>query len=833
MKRSRQPQLDSKKMFYELLGVVLFLIATYLFLCIASYNPRDDSILQIGFDNETRRNIVGYYGNQVSAVLFALFGISSYSLPLILLFLSYRLFFIKSISFWLHKILCSFIAIIALASLTHSLVLVGYNSEGIIGYAKEDILAGGIIGRQFSSLIMHYIGTAGTLFALIALLAGSLFVVLGGFSISNIFKTSGHLIKKAYSFICHSILWVWKTVKMPFIAVIYLIKSIYRSYREFKAKHSDVSLLEEELKEELEETERGDLDDPFHIAGDQAKFSRKNKKPIKQKKKDSTYKSAFNDDIENLKVPKPDINIIYPKQKEIITDKDFSKRMGYENTFLLPLLSFMKDYPSIDREQNRDIYNKQSRELEKKLLEHNIAGRVIDVKPGPVITRYDFRIAPSIKIKSIKNLEEDISLALGVNTIRIMSVPENRSLGFEIPNHNKLREVIGLKDIIKSADFTGRYRIPIALGKDIAGYPVVTDLAHMPHLLIGGATGSGKSVCLNSLLISLLYRFTPDELQVILIDPKQIEFGLYEDLPHLIAPVITDPDKALNVLKWAVNKMEECYNDIAAQRVRNIQEYNSEIRQMRNKGIALEEIPQLMPYRVIVIDEFGDLMMTSKGNDLDECVLRLAQKARAVGIHLVMATQRPSVDVITGLIKANLRARIAFRVTQGTDSKTILDRVGAERLLGMGDMFYRPPDNDVLQRVHGAFISTNEIKRIVEFLKEQRKPDYDEGVLAAEDEGADLIDEIMEKEEDPLYPSAVDLVVRNQMASVSMLQRRLKIGHARASRMIDMMAYDNVVGPFVGSKMREVYLDENSLRQWVNFGQSREKLREITSGYQN
>lgn len=817
MAKKKQVQIKTSRMFFELFGFIILLIGLYLFLCIASYNPRDDSPLRIDTSQEITRNFTGNFGRQISGILFKFLGLSSFTLPLLILYLSYRLFNIQAITLWVHKVLAGLIIIVSLSSMLHLFTVLFFDPQGYIGYARETILIGGLIGEQLSLFITGYLGTIGAIFSMIAVSIIALFIILGGFSVKSIGENIYNGAKYIIVFFSSKFLLLGSNIRNIIKRIFLYFASIFKKLKEIKKEHTDVSVLEKELESELEET-YGSEEDPFHL---NQEYDEKPK--IEKIKKPKA-------DIENLKVPRPDINIIMPGKTDSISDREFEKNKKDDTSFILPPLSFMKNYPCIDRENSRDIFKRQSRELESKLLEHRIAGNVIDVKPGPVITRYDFRIAPSIKIKSIKNLEEDISLALGVSSIRILPVPANRSLGFEIPNDSQLREIIGLKDIIKSSKFISNYKIPIALGKDIAGNPVVTDLSQMPHLLIGGATGSGKSVCLNSLLISLLYRFSPDELQLILIDPKQIEFGLYEDLPHLIAPVITDPYKSLNVLKWAVGKMEECYNDIAAQKVRNIYEYNQTVKNMHDEGYAEEEIPQLMPYRVIVIDEFGDLMMTSKGSNLDECILRLAQKARAVGIHLIMATQRPSVDVITGLIKANLRARIAFRVTQGTDSKTILDRSGAEKLLGRGDMFYRPPDDDILQRVHGAFISTNEIKKIVEFIKDQREPDYDEAILMAEEEeGDDIIDEIMEKEEDSLYPKAVDLVVRNKMASVSMLQRRLKIGHARASRMIDMMEYDNVVGPFVGSKMREVFLDENLLRSWLSYGKSRDKLREYTS----
>jgi S-DNA-T family DNA segregation ATPase FtsK/SpoIIIE len=451
-----------------------------------------------------------------------------------------------------------------------------------------------------------------------------------------------------------------------------------------------------------------------------------------------------------------------------------------------------------------------SRILEKKLADFGVVGEVTEVSPGPVITMYEFKPAPGIKISKIVSLADDLALALKAASIRIVApIPKKGTLGIEIPNVSRQQVVI--REVVSSAEYrNAQGKLILALGKDILGKPVVTDLARMPHLLIAGATGTGKSVCLNAITVSLLYRATPDEVRLLLIDPKRIELSSYEGIPHLLHPVVTDPKKANTALKWAVAEMEKRYELLSLRGVRSIERYNqmlSKSKTLRPRPVSrpVAEEPEgdeerHLPYLVIIIDELADLMMVAS-REVEESIIRLAQMARAAGIHLILATQRPSVDVLTGIIKANIPARISFQVSSRTDSRTILDANGAEALLGAGDMLILPPGTAKLQRIHGAYASESEIRRLTDFLRKQRKPDYDDTILnyTEKTEELDIEDEIDEK-----YDEAVQIVMETRRASISMLQRRLRVGYNRAARMIEMMERQGLVSETDGVKPREV-----------------------------
>jgi S-DNA-T family DNA segregation ATPase FtsK/SpoIIIE len=437
---------------------------------------------------------------------------------------------------------------------------------------------------------------------------------------------------------------------------------------------------------------------------------------------------------------------------------------------------------------------------------------VVQINPGPVVTTFEFKPEAGIKYSRITTLTEDLCLGLQAESILIERIPGKPTVGIEVPNTR--REVISLRQIIESDEFAGsQSHLTISLGKDISGRIKVTALESMPHLLIAGSTGSGKSVMLNSMIMSVLYKSTPDEVRMILIDPKRLEMGLYEGIPHLLTPVITDPKKAANALRNALLEMERRLRLLAAQGVRNIEQYNKKVRQLREKPISLFEENQNddaqdlepLPYILVLIDELADLMMVERQN-VEEAVTRLAQMARAVGMHIVLATQRPSVDVITGLIKANFPARISFRVATRVDSRTVLDVMGSEHLLGKGDMLFLPPGSSRLVRVHGAFVTETEINRVVDFWKAQAQPDYDQSFLIAppSDDDEPGEGEEFDGEEDPLYHDAVRVVVEMGKASTSTLQRRLRLGYGRAARILDMMQRDGIIGPPDGSKPREV-----------------------------
>ena len=450
-----------------------------------------------------------------------------------------------------------------------------------------------------------------------------------------------------------------------------------------------------------------------------------------------------------------------------------------------------------------------SRILEKKLMDYGVEGRVVQVRPGPVITVYEFEPAPGVKVSKIINLADDLALALSAISIRIVApIPGKSVVGIEIPN--VLKETVYLKEIVDSrAVKTSESKLTLALGKDISGDPFVVDLAKMPHLLVAGSTGSGKSVSINSMICSILLRATPDEVKFLLIDPKMLELSAYEDIPHLLLPVVTNPKKAAIGLMWLVDEMERRYSLLANGGTRNIEQYNQKIeREMREgtfdaEGDMLEAAPEgKLPYILVVIDELADLMIISS-REVEESITRLAQMARAVGIHLILATQRPSVDVLTGIIKANFPARISFQVSSKVDSRTILDTIGAEHLLGMGDMLFLPPGSSKLKRIHGALVSPGEIKRMVDFLRDQGKPLYDESILeekrAKEAEGD-------EEDFDEKYDDAVAFVAETGQASISLIQRRFRIGYNRAARIVEKMEEQGIVGPSDGVKPREVLI---------------------------
>jgi len=463
-----------------------------------------------------------------------------------------------------------------------------------------------------------------------------------------------------------------------------------------------------------------------------------------------------------------------------------------------------------------------SRQVELKLLDFGIEVEVVAVHPGPVVTRYELEPAPGIKVSQISNLAKDLARSLSAVSVRVVEViPGKTTVGLEIPNEN--REIVRLSEVIKSKQFDkGKSPLTIALGKDISGQPIVADLAKMPHLLVAGTTGSGKSVGLNAMVISLLYNATPDDVRLIMIDPKMLELSVYEGIPHLLAPVVTDMKQAANALRWCVAEMDRRYTLMAHVGVRNLSGYNHKVAEAEQSGEPIvdptfkptglfdeDEVRYLepFPYLVVVVDELADLMMVV-GKKIEELIARLAQKARAAGIHLILATQRPSVDVLTGLIKANIPTRMAFQVSAKVDSRTILDQGGAEQLLGHGDMLYLPPGTGIPMRVHGAFVSDAEVHRVVKDWRQRGEPDYVEDILqgpsAGGGDGAFSAFDGGEEQVDELYDQAVAFVTETRKASISAVQRRLRIGYNRAARMVEEMERTGVVGPLQSNGSREV-----------------------------
>jgi S-DNA-T family DNA segregation ATPase FtsK/SpoIIIE len=480
--------------------------------------------------------------------------------------------------------------------------------------------------------------------------------------------------------------------------------------------------------------------------------------------------------------------------------------------FHLPSTDLLNEIPARNSYDEQELKDTAAR-IKAKFDEFNVFGSVVQINPGPVVTTFEFKPEAGIKYTRITTLVEDLCLGLQAESILIERIPGKPTVGIEVPNTR--RELIALRQMLESDEFAQSHsRLTIPLGKDINGRIKMVALDAMPHLLIAGSTGSGKSVMINSMIMSILYKSTPEEVRLIMVDPKRLELGLYEGIPHLLTPVITDPKKATNALRNAVLEMERRLRLLAEYGVRSIEQFNKKIRKLREEPRELfaeqeETADELkpLPFILIIIDELADLMMI-EGRNVEESVTRLAQMARAVGMHLVLATQRPSVDVITGLIKANFPARVSFRVATRVDSRTILDVMGAEHLLGKGDMLFLPPGSSRLTRVHGAFVTETEINRVVDFWKVQATPEYDQSFLIAppsddEGEGASGA-ETPADDQDPLYEEAVRLVLQMGKASTSTLQRHLRLGYGRAARILDMMQRDGIIGPPDGSKPREV-----------------------------
>jgi S-DNA-T family DNA segregation ATPase FtsK/SpoIIIE len=524
----------------------------------------------------------------------------------------------------------------------------------------------------------------------------------------------------------------------------------------------------------------------------------------KEEKKEPPVETLADKELDEAPPAKKALPLLSREAKQEILP--FNPKKGRWNMPPFGILEVRRDLIKTDEKDLMEL----AKVLQARCREFAVEGAVQQIHPGPVVTTFEYKPDAGIKYSKITSLADDLCLALQAESVRIDRISGKSTVGIEIPN--RVREMIGLRELLESEEFQGSSsKLTLALGKTIDGAPYMSDLAKMPHLLIAGATGSGKSVLLNSIICSVLYKSSPDEVRMILIDPKRIELGVYQDIPHLLTPVVTDPKKASEVLKWVVWEMECRIKMLAAEGVRNIDQYNNILKGALDAGEKKEnekgEPLSPLPYVMVVIDELADLMMISS-SDVEDAITRLAQMARAVGIHLVLATQRPSVDVITGIIKANFPARIAFRVATRVDSRTILDANGAEQLLGRGDMLLLPPGSARLIRLHGPFVSEAEVGRLVAFWRREGKPEYNASILEAQEAS-----EVGAFEKDEMFDMAARVVVESRVASVSHLQRRLRLGYSRAARIMDMLEADGIVGPNDGSNRREVlvpkdYFDE-------------------------
>ncbi|NNF95843.1 MAG: cell division protein FtsK, partial [Halobacteria archaeon] len=539
-----------------------------------------------------------------------------------------------------------------------------------------------------------------------------------------------------------------------------------------------------------------------------------------KRERESTYKVKVEKEVVKQVTRKPPV-INKPekpvKQSERVEREKQVPLFTTEMDSALPALSLLDEATPNKYRMSEESLQAVSRLVESKLMDFGVEVRVEEVHPGPVITRFELQPAPGVKVSQITNLAKDLARSLSAISVRVVEViPGKTTVGLEIPNEQ--REIVRLSETLKSSEFAdAKSPLTLALGKDIGGQPVVADLAKMPHLLVAGTTGAGKSVALNAMILSVLYNATPKDVRMILIDPKMLELSVYDGIPHLLAPVVTDMKEAASALRWCVAEMDQRYRLMAQLKVRNISGFNRKLAEAKaakkpfmdpfhpkDSELPAQEL-QPLPYIVVVVDELADMMMVV-GKKVEELIARLAQKARASGIHLVLATQRPSVDVLTGLIKANIPTRIAFQVSSRVDSRTILDQMGAEQLMGHGDMLYLPPGTAVPTRIHGAFVDDHEVHKVVKSLKESARPQYIEEVLATppETDAGGMAAGIADTEADPLYDQAVRIVTETRRASISGVQRRLKIGYNRAARMVEAMEQTGIVGPLEANGSREV-----------------------------
>ena len=759
----------------DFFGVVALAFTVFGFMALMTFSPDDPSFNKSVTGGDVA-NSVGMVGAYFSDGLARVFGSGSFFFPVIMAFLGWALIRGKDFHNWLLIMSSGILFLVGLCSL----LSIQFTVDPFFGQA---VPVGGLIGHGLGGFLVAWLNPSGAVLTLITLLFVA-FLVMTRIPVNVLVERGATLFKVLVASLMLAGVGVKNIVLKSLSAIRAMIETAQTA------------------REALQKVNKPTIE-PVIV-------TRNRSEPIPVEKPGNKKK----------------------EEKAEFVVQDHFAFMSTSGKYQVPPLSLLQDPPpdeGTQTEKARDEILASSAILEKKLLDFGIEGRVVQVLPGPVITLFEYEPAPGIKVSRIVSLTDDLSLAMRCVGLRILApVPGKPVVGIEIPNIR--RETIYFKEVMTSDEFQlPQSKLTLAIGKDITGEPAVQDLATTPHLLMAGSTGSGKSVGLNAMICSILLNATPDEVKLIMIDPKMLELSVYDGIPHLISPVVTNPKKAAAALQWAVSEMESRYKMMAESGVRNIggfnelaeklqKEYDLELKkhQKTNKGVkpatdededdeeVLPEPPAKLPYVVILIDELADLMMVaSKG--VEDSLTRLAQMARAAGIHLIVATQRPSVDVLTGIIKANFPTRMSYKVTSRVDSRTILDAMGADKLLGKGDMLFLPPGTSKLHRLHGVMVSDEEIQRIVDYIKKQAKPHYLE----------DIFDSVVEdgksggEEEEPFdekYDEALAIVAKDRQASISYIQRRLRIGYNRAARIIETMEREGVVGPSDGVRPREVYV---------------------------
>ncbi len=760
----------------EIIGVLFLLVGLFTLVSLLFFNPNDHSFYT-SHPNQQYRNVTGISGVYLAHFLRLAFGLSAFSIPALFLFWS-SCFFLQKVpqKKWVEFIGIA-ISLLSIAAL-FSLLTVG----------DLKVTAGGLLGYFIAGNLEKYFGVVGGLIISICCLALSL-VLATDFLLFPIFE---RLVE-----------WVQETIDN--------IRSAFPNQEQagaFKKKTTPVSskVFLEKFSTPKVKKYPGD--------GEETKDSNvATKFKQAEKEKEAIFEQAISRiiKIKKNKEIQPSGSNIQPKKKEpqetneptsgeavSIPALDKAPLLNY----CLPSLDLLKP-PQPNQIPVEDDLQGNSRILEETLRDFGIEAKVIEIEQGPVITRYELLPAPGVKVNRIVSLSDDLALVLKATSIRFLTpIPGKAAIGIEIPNSTTT--TVYIRELLESGEYrTNDCKLPLLLGKDTSGKPIVSDLAEMPHLLIAGATGSGKTVCVNSIIAGLLFSKSPEDLKFVMVDPKMVELATYKDIPHMLTPVVTDVRKAAGTLNWLVTEMERRYQFFATCGTRNIQAFNNRKQtNSSNSDDKGQEIPKKLPYIILVIDELADLMIVAQ-DKVENAITRLAQLSRAVGIHLILATQRPSVDVITGVIKANFPARISFKVASKVDSRTVLDMNGADKLLGKGDMLFMKPGDPKPTRGQATYISDDEINVTVQFIKNQQGPQYLPEIESVSDGKSSLRN--MEKDE--LYDEAVRVVLETRQASVSVLQRRLRLGYGRAARIVDMMELEGIVGPYQGSKPRDILVD--------------------------
>ncbi|MED7820356.1 MULTISPECIES: DNA translocase FtsK [unclassified Francisella] len=783
------------------LVVILAAVVIYLFIALFSFNINDPGWSSVSSET-TIKNYAGPVGAYVASFILSIFGVVGFIIPFIFVdfirillikrkeqSLSYLMFTVKTIGIIFFVLSCCGIA------------------ELYFSFANYWMpqRSGGIFGYETAKTFVKYFGTVGGSFALLVSLLIGLTLYSGIAWLS--------LIKKTFTLSGKSISYIAKSKKSDEDIV------NVNDFEDFNNKinasplNKDKNTASVSIEKEQKEQKEAPSEDIF--------------KEVLKSTKDSNELSFkdFNNKPTQDELSLSDLE--QKKNKSSLATETTKPQISKANSFkknLLPSLDLLIEPEEKKAGVSQEQLNETSSLLEQTLNDFNINAKVVAAYPGPVITRYEIDLARGTKVSKLTNIAQDLARALSTTAVRVVEViPGKPYVGLELPNPT--RQMVRIKEVLSAPEFL-KSRSPtlMGIGVDISGKPAFAELAKMPHLLVAGTTGSGKSVGVNSMIISMLYKCTPDELKFIMIDPKMLELSIYDDIPHLLTPVVTDMTEAANSLRWCVKEMERRYALMSAAGVRNISLLNDKIEQAEKAGKPLKdtmfikmnperahEAPTLtkMPYIVVVADEFADMIMVV-GKKVEELIARLAQKARAAGIHIILATQRPSVDVVTGLIKANIPTRMSFQVSSRIDSRTILDQQGAEQLLGQGDMLYLKPGFGAPMRIHGAFVDDNEVHRVVESWKEYGQPEYIQDILESTEDSESGSTTGEGNSEDPLYNDAVEIVIKTQKASISAVQRKLKIGYNRSARLMEEMEENGIVSEMNQNGMRDVLVKRES-----------------------